>query len=201
MEADWEVEIGNDAPVIDASWPGFVDLLVTPDQAAQLPEARQFPALAGALVRLNAPFSPVWTTKSDVWQPQEFDPYELDAPAEAGKYAIACYVDLLPRSDPQWPTPDAAIAAAKAIGAGVTPSGLRCCRADLIVRRAFIAPARPDVGITAYLTACGSTRMEAARTLTAALDIFVDAVLRLAGSSDTGSTPERNQSLFKRTDE
>ena len=26
MEADWEVEIGGGAPVIDALWPGFVDL-------------------------------------------------------------------------------------------------------------------------------------------------------------------------------
>ena len=26
MEADWELEIGGDAPVIEADWPGFVDL-------------------------------------------------------------------------------------------------------------------------------------------------------------------------------
>jgi hypothetical protein len=26
LEADWEFEVGGDAPVIDALWPGFVDL-------------------------------------------------------------------------------------------------------------------------------------------------------------------------------
>ena len=26
MEADWEVEVGGGAPVIEAFWPGFVDL-------------------------------------------------------------------------------------------------------------------------------------------------------------------------------
>jgi hypothetical protein len=177
MEADWEVEIGSDAPVIDACWTGFVDLRVARDQASQLPEARKFPALGDALVRLNSPYSPVWTAKSDVWHPDQFDPDELDAPAEAGKYAIACYVDLLPRSDGQWPTPDAAIAASKAICAGIAPAALRCCRADLLVRRAFISPARPVLGITAYLTACGSTLTEAAAVLASAIRVFVDVVV------------------------
>lgn len=188
MEADWDVEIGNDAPVIDACWPGFVDLRVTPDQAAHLPEARELPALADALVRLNERISPVWTAKSDVWHPDEFDPDELGAPAGAGKYAIACYVDLLPRSDRQWPAPDEAIEAAKAICARITPATLRCCRADLVVRRAFISPARQDLGITAYLTACGSTRVEAAATLAVALRIFADAVLPPDCPADASST-------------
>ena len=188
MEADWEAEIGKEAPVIDASWPGFVDLRVAPERAAQLPEAQQLPALADALVRLNAPCSPVWTAKSDVWDPDEFDPDELDAPADAGTYAIACYIDLLPRTDQQWPTPADAIAAAKAISARITPVVLRSCRADLVLRRAFIAPARPDLGITAYLTAIGSTRMEAVSTLAAALRIFVDAVLRPDCTTDATST-------------
>jgi hypothetical protein len=30
MEADWEFEVGGDAPVIDALWPGFVDLRLSP---------------------------------------------------------------------------------------------------------------------------------------------------------------------------
>ena len=188
MEADWEVEIGNDAPVLDACWPGFVDLRVAPDQASQLPEAREFPALGDALVRLNSPSSPVWTAKSDVWHPDQFDPDELGAPAEAGRYAIACYVDLLPRNDRQWPGPDEAIAAAKAICGGIAPAALRGCRVDLVVRRAFISPARPVLGITAYLTACGSTSIEATPTLAAALCIFVDAVLPPKYTADSSST-------------
>ena len=117
--------------------------------------------------------------------PEEFDPDELDAPAEAGKYAIACYVDLLPRNDRQWQTPDEAIAAAKAICARY-----RSGRFTLLPRRPGRAPRlhrhppAPILGITAYLTACGSTPMEAARTLAAALGIFVDAVLRFACPTD-----------------
>ncbi len=32
MEADWEFEVGGDAPVIEAHWPGFVDLRQNPEQ-------------------------------------------------------------------------------------------------------------------------------------------------------------------------
>jgi hypothetical protein len=36
---------------------------------------------------------------------------------------------------------------------------LRCCRVDLIIRRAFITPATErTLGITAYFTACGADR-------------------------------------------
>jgi len=46
MEAAWEVELGGEAPVIEAIWPGFVDLRLHPEQAWQLPEAAQLHALA-----------------------------------------------------------------------------------------------------------------------------------------------------------
>jgi hypothetical protein len=39
MEADWEFEVGGDAPVIEAPWPGFVDLRLHPERAWQLSEA------------------------------------------------------------------------------------------------------------------------------------------------------------------
>ena len=35
MEADWEFEVGGDAPVIDACWPGFVDLRRIPGAARE----------------------------------------------------------------------------------------------------------------------------------------------------------------------
>ena len=40
MEADWEIEIGGDAPVIEAHWFGFVDLRIEPSRANELPETR-----------------------------------------------------------------------------------------------------------------------------------------------------------------
>jgi len=178
MESDWEVEIGSDAPVIDPCWDGFVDLRRMPERAAHLPEAQECAALGDALVRLNTASSPVWTSKCDVWPPDNFDPDELDAPDEARKCAIACYIDLLPRSDEQWPSPPPAIAACRILCSYLHDVSLRGCRVDLIVRRAFKAPGRPELGITAYLTACGSTQAEARATLTAALGLFVDTVLK-----------------------
>ena len=55
MEADWEVEIGGGAPVIDACWEGFVDLRETPNEAFHFSEAQQLIVLAEVLKTLNAP--------------------------------------------------------------------------------------------------------------------------------------------------
>lgn len=82
MEADWEVEIGGDAPVIDAQWTGLVDLRATPERVGEIAEARALPPLADLLLALNSDRSLVRTSKCDVWEP------------EPGAYA--CYVDLLP---------------------------------------------------------------------------------------------------------
>jgi hypothetical protein len=181
MEADWEVEIGGEAPVIQAHWTGFIDLRLAPERAQQLPESAQLPALADTLARLNAPSSPVWTSKCDVWHPDTFDPDELDAPPGHRSCAIACYVDLLPRSDHPWPDPqDAiaqdAIAACKSLCASLRGVALRCCRADLIIRQASIAPGLLDLAVTAYFTACGSTSEDAAAALASALAAFVDSL-------------------------
>ena len=37
MEADWEFEVGGEAPVIEASWEGFIDLRNLRLTQAQLP--------------------------------------------------------------------------------------------------------------------------------------------------------------------
>ena len=180
MEADWEVEVGAGAPAIEAHWPGFVDLRLHPERAWQLPEAAQLPALPEALAKLNAPASPVWTSKCDFWpvvEPNEFDADELDAPPGCAAHALGSYIDLLPRGDRQWEMPAAAAAASKRLCGLLSAVPLRCCRVDLVIRRAFIAPdltgpAPMDLGITAYLTACGPSAAEAAQTLAAALEAF-----------------------------
>ena len=138
MESDWEVEIGGQAPILDACWEGLVDLRRSPQDAALLPEARELPALADALVKLNSPSSPVWTAKCDVWRPPDFDRDELDARPGEAKFAMACYIDLLPRQNQRWPSPEKAVADCRAIGARLRSEPLRCCRADLIVRRAHL---------------------------------------------------------------
>ncbi|MGA3263588.1 MAG: hypothetical protein ABSC47_06045 [Terracidiphilus sp.] len=179
MEADWEFEVGGDAPVIEAQWPGFADLRSSPERAWQLPEAAQLPALAEALARLNELASPVWTSKCDLWPRLEadaFDPDELDAPPGCAAHAMGCYIDLLPRSDQQWPQPAMAAAACKHVCSLLRAVPLRCCRADLVIRRAFITPELEGLGITAYLTSSGESKDEATVALRAALAAFVDAV-------------------------
>ncbi len=173
MEADWEVEIGGQAPVIQAHWTGFIDLRLLPERARQLPETNQLPALADTLLRLNSPSSPVWTSKCDFWRPDTFDPDELDAPPGERNCAVACYIDLLPLPDQPWPDPMHAVAVCKTLCARLHAAALRHCRVDLIVRRASIATGSLDLGVTAYFTACGSTAANAAAALSSALSAFV----------------------------
>ena len=184
MEADWEFELGPDAegidaPVIEARWAGHVDLQRHPERAMDLPEAAQFPALAEALVRMNAADSPVWTSKCDYWphlEAYEFDPDELDAPPGCTAHAVGCFIDLLPKCDQEWMFPAMAEKACKRICGLLNAVPLRCCRADLVIRRAFISPDVMNLGVTVYLTACGESPAAAALTLVAALAGFTDAL-------------------------
>src|ERR1700691_6575250 len=184
MQADWEVEEGGDAPLIDTLWQGFVDLRVSPERVSDLPEAAQLPGLAAALLRLNSEGSPVWTSKCDFWpllEQEEFDADELDAPSGCSTHAVSCYIDILPRADHAWSLPQPAEAACKLLCGLLSSVPLRCCRVDLIVRRALIASGRMDLGpmdlgMTAYITACGPTPAQAARTLEEALIAFADAL-------------------------
>jgi hypothetical protein len=146
MEADWEFEVGPDAaglaaPVIDALWPGFVDLRRAPELAWNLPEAAQLPALAEALAKLNAAASPVWTSKCDFWpnlEADEFDAGELDAPPGCLAHAMGCYIDLLPGSDQQWAQPAIAEAAFCAPYRSVAAAPIW----------SFAAPSSPRIGWT-----------------------------------------------------
>ena len=188
MEADWEFEVGPDAagstaPVIEAAWAGFVDLERNPESARNLPEAAQLPGLAEALIRLNDAASPVWTSKCDVWpsiEAGDFDPDELDAPPNSSAHATGCYIDLLPRAGRQWREPETAAARCREVCGFLHKVPLRCCRADLVIRRAIITANPSDqepeiLGVTAYLTACGTSQAAAIQSFLAALAALVDA--------------------------
>lgn len=188
MEADWEFEIGGDAPVIEPCWAGFVDLRAQPELAARLPEAVIFPALAEALARLNAHALPVYTSKCDYFPSlaaEEFDAGELDASPADAVHAAACYIDLLPSSGLEWGHPDRAAEECKRICTLLRSIPLRCCRADLVVRR-FVSSSdlatlnQVDLGVTAYLTACGPTREAAAAVLSCALAALAASVAQWA---------------------
>jgi hypothetical protein len=179
MEADWEFEVGGNAPVIDACWAGLIDLRRSPERAWQLPETAQFPALAEALAKLNAAASPVWTSKCDVWphlNAGEFDPDEMDAPPGCATDAMSCYIDLLPRVDQQWAVPATVAAECKRVCGLLCAVPQRCCRVDLVIRRAYVTAERMDLGVTAYITSCGESSAKAERTLQTALERFADAL-------------------------
>ena len=177
MEVDWEFEIGGDARVIEAYWPGFVDLRVDPNRASELAEAQQLPGLANTLLRLNAKDSPVWTCKTDVFVPDAIDADELDAVGEEATHAIACYVDLLMRRDQQWNFPFKAEQSCTALCDRLRNIPLGRCRVDLVVRRVFIEPELKDLGATAYLTACGRLESEAKLRLAECLSAFAEAIM------------------------
>jgi hypothetical protein len=175
MEANWEFEIGGDAPVIDAAWTGFVDLRSSPGRVSEIAEVAELPALRAALLRLNGTDSPVGTAKCDVWLVDEFDPDEMDANRNEAEQGIACYLDLLAGTDPGWQQPDAAAEVCRGWVQALRAMPVRNCRADLVVRRAWITAAREGFGVTAYLTACGASYAVAQRSLSAALAAFADA--------------------------
>lgn len=183
MECDWEVELGGDAPVIDAHWENLVDLRFSPGRAQELSEVAALPVLAEILARLNGVGSPVWTAKCDVWpidtrDPEVFDADEFDAAAESANQGLACYVDLLPGDELLWQSADLVIEWCRAVCKLLNAAPLRCCRADLIVRRAYLAREnRTALGVTAYISACGRDQLESAAALGSTLAVFVDTVL------------------------
>jgi hypothetical protein len=181
MEADWEFEIGGDAPVIEPHWQGFVDLRADPRRAVDLAEALLLPGLADALMRLNATGSPVWTCKTDVFVPGPIDPGELDAAAAEASHAIACYVDLLMRSDLQWDLPRDTEIACRELCARLRDIPLRRCRVDMVIRRAHIDPDAHGLGVTTYFTACGETESDAKSRLAECLSLFSQAIVPVPG--------------------
>lgn len=179
MQADWEVEIGADAPVIDACWPGFVDLRQSPQLAWSLPEACALPPLGDALIRVNGSGSAFWTAKCDFWpelEAEAFDLLELDAPTADSAHAAGCYIDLLPRVPGDWASIEGAVLACRGLCALLHDRALRSARVDLMIRRALLADEQGALGATAYLTACGRSPMEATRVLAEALAMFVDTI-------------------------
>ena len=169
MEADWEVEIGSDAPVIEALWPGFIDLRAEPEIADGLVECAALPGLADALVKLNSSHSLVWTCKADVFIPDQVDPDELDAPHDEATCYLACYIDVMMRGDQVWNLPSEAEQDCRQLCERLRAVDLRCCRADIVVRRALLAETNA-LGATIYMTACGQEVSEAKGRLSECLN-------------------------------
>ena len=183
MEADWEVEIGAAAPVIDAAWEGSLNLRLSPQLVDSIPEARAFPALKRCLVQLNscggegtAPGSVAMrTTKCDVWDHGPVDPDEMEASPAQCTSAIACYIDLLPAGDQLFSGVSSAEAWVRSVVARLRARACVCCRVDMVIREA-VGAGLTGVGVTAYLTACGESREAAIEAFGRALEGFNEAL-------------------------
>lgn len=189
MEADWEIEIAPDAPMIDASWSGFVDLRNDPNGVANLQEVHQFPLLGSILLRFNG-LDPAqienasavfWTTKCDLWTPESVDPDEMEATRSESAVAWACYIDLIPEDAALFTSLPELESQARRIVSRLRATPVRCSRIDLILRQA-IARGNNGFGITAYTTVCGPDTSNAEQTLEAALDALVKAISSLSTS-------------------
>ena len=176
LEADWEIEIGGNAPSIEIAWRGLVDLTRASEEVNLLPEVFLLPCLGPVLLRLNAVGSPLFSVKCDVWPIDEIDPLEFDAETQAATRGFACYIDLLPRDPLDWSEHEIARAWCKQLCATLHATSLRHCRVDLVVRLAIAATIQSTIGVTAYLAACGPTEDSAKAQLGLALAAFVDAV-------------------------
>ena len=182
MEADWEVEVGGGAPVIEAHWPGFIDLRAQPSRIADIPEAAVFPPLGDLLLALNTGGSPVSTSKCDVWVP------------EAG--ALACYVDILPLRGGVFAEWERAEAFCRVLVTRITSHSLPlvetqprrhpvlmmagdCSRTaatvTLVVRQA-IAGQLEGFGVTVYFSAGAKCSPDAPTAIAAAMVAFLSAL-------------------------
>ena len=165
MDADWEVEIGGEAPVIEANWQGFIDLRSNPERVGEICEAAAFAPLTALLLALNSPHSPVWTAKCDLWEPEE----------AAGSSSLACYVDLLPVEGRVFAEWRQAEGFCRDYVKRLALAGPSNCSVELVIRQA-IAGVLEGFAITAYISAAGTGRAAAAIALAGALAGFVDAL-------------------------
>jgi hypothetical protein len=172
VEADWDVEVGSGAPVIDALWEGFVDLRLAPERISEIEEAQGFLPLQRALLALNLAGSAIWTAKCDLWALQDFDPSEMEAPEPEAGLGLGCYIDLLPRSGRVFSSIAQAEEWVRKLVAELKQVNARCCRVDLVIRQA-ISGQIEGFGVTAYITACGADAEGAKIFLGVALEGFV----------------------------
>jgi len=171
MEADWEFEIGGDAPVIEGRWVGWIDLCAHPERASEISECLVLPGLADALLKLNGSRSPVWTSKTDVFVPERIDPDEMNASAEEAVAALSCYIDVLPRRMETWADAKLADESCRNLCRQLAQRCLSYCRVDVVIRKAIVE-GESGLGATVYVTACGTNAAEAKQRLSECLAVF-----------------------------
>lgn len=179
MEADWDVEIGLDAPSIDVPCEGFVELRNGPATSVlAIPEAANHPALRNALVQLNSTDSPVFTSKCDIWslEHEEIDSDEFGARPEDARCGFASYIDVLLLDPDKFGAFEFHELLVRRIAQELQAGVLANCRVDLVVRSARV---RSDsgCGLTIYVAGCGAEEAMAYAAWEAVLKAAVNATI------------------------
>lgn len=182
MIADWTVEIGQDCPVIELPWPGWVDLRDEFADASALTEAQAYPELSPLLHSAN--HGAFATAKVDVFSVDrgEADPEIAEHPLEETACGLGSYLDVvwLPRGLPQ-PGFSAFESVARGVAAALGPVLLPLATAEIVVRAARLYH-QETFGWTLYAVGFGpdaaSARLRwasAARAVVAAMRDAVNA--------------------------
>ncbi len=197
MDADWSVECGGDDPFVVIPWQNasgtltYIDLRLelrsNPNAIEQIPEAKQYPALAAALRRWNHATSPLFTAKCDVWSyaAKLFDADDLPGFA----FARGSYVDLIPVAT-QWlqdfATAEAQLRRWTKSARAISAPDARC---EWILRRAMLAkpattPAKETAerylqgyATTLYVWGYGASEPAAATAWSCALECLIEPTL------------------------
>ena len=187
MLADWSAECSAEDPVLVLPWSDpnspdrrFVDLREDPYELESIPEAEQHPPLRNALRSLNAPRSPVYTAKCDLWSSSDaetLDPLALELALDPGLAASAfsCYIDLLWRDRSLFASFHQHQHLAERLTRRAVALDLPFAMLDCIIRPALLDLTTPQEGfaLSLYVKAAGSDPAHAETNWGTALDAVV----------------------------
>ncbi len=199
MDADWSVECAGDDPLVAVPWQNadgtltFVDLRSElprdPEVLLQIPEARQYPAIAAALGRWNHATSPLFTAKCDVWS---YPAHLFDAEDLPGfAFARGSDVDFIPLATEtfqHFPAAELQLRRWKEMAASIPAPDARC---EWILRRAMLAPEdakecvqyRQGYAATLYVWGYGGNEESAATAWEFALTSLIEPTLAAAAAT------------------
>ena len=191
MEADWSVALAADDPMIIVPWAApmedahrcrFLDLRRDPTLIDKIDEARSYPVLRTALLRLNAPSSSLWTAKCGVWcssvqeGAEPYDPHEMDADAGDTLFGAGSYIDLLPSDGRLSMSFERQERWIRSMTGNLRGVPLRASRTEFVLRPAEV-DGTPGFGVTWFVEGCGATAQRATEAWGAGFDCALGVIL------------------------
>lgn len=191
MDADFSIELGRAAAVLDFPWTDpegrllYVDIKRHPEFLSRIEEAEKFPELREFLRSLNSPRSSVETAKCDAWDTAELN-HEEEIYGASHKFAS--YVDVVfPPLDAPHSLDRRFLSAHEEFAKNLvkllrrapeTPSSVEIC-----VRRCYFrVPAGVEDGFycTLYVSGYGPDEPNARQNWGVALNLLANAILQIS---------------------